>query len=97
MRDENKFPDEVEKSAKELMNARKGKNTLWHYAYVLGVGGWLLVIPIVGGAYFGKYLDKKMAEGYGISWTVTFIIIGIAAGIYNVWHFLLRGRSNEKS
>jgi ATP synthase protein I len=80
------FSEDIEKSAKELMKARKEK-TFWHYASFIGVGGWLFVIPIVAGAYLGRYLDKKLG---GISWTITFIIIGIAVGIYNFWYFYLR-------
>jgi ATP synthase protein I len=81
-----KFSEDIEKSAKELMNARKEK-TFWHYASVIGVGGWLFVIPVIAGAYLGRYLDKKIG---GISWTLTFLIIGIAVGIYNFWYFYLR-------
>lgn len=77
--EEKKFAKDIGKSAKELMDARKEKGTFWHYAYVLGVGGWLLALPIVGGAYLGKYLDKKIGASGGISWTITFIIIGVAA------------------
>lgn len=82
-----KFSNEIEKSAKELMKARKEK-TFWYYASLIGVGGWLFVIPIIAGAYLGRYLDKKL-EG-GISWTITFIIIGVAAGIYNFCFFYTR-------
>jgi ATP synthase protein I len=82
-----KFSEEIEKSTKELMKARKEK-TFWHYASIIGVGGWLFVIPIIAGAYLGRYLDKRFVGG--ISWTITFIIIGIAAGIYNFWFFYMR-------
>jgi ATP synthase protein I len=87
--EDKRFSRDIEKSAKELKKGRKERSTFWHYAYVLSVGGWLFVIPVVGGAYFGKYLDRKIGAG-GISWTLTFIIIGMAVGIYNVWYFLLR-------
>ncbi|MDA8088346.1 MAG: AtpZ/AtpI family protein [Nitrospiraceae bacterium] len=83
-----KFPDEIERSASELMRARGKKSSFWRYAYTIGVGGWLFVLPVVGGAYLGHYLDGKMKGG--ISWTITFIIIGIATGIYNVWLFYFR-------
>ena len=88
MNDE-KFSKDIRKSAEELTEARKQKGKFWHYAQVLGVGGWLLVIPIVAGAYLGKYLDKKIGAG-GISWTITLIIIGIAAGFYNIWYLLIK-------
>jgi ATP synthase protein I len=85
---ERKFSEKVERSAEELMKAREGKSGFWHYARVLGVGGWLFVIPVIAGAYLGRYLDGKK-EG-NVSWTLTLIIIGIAVGVYNVWYFLFR-------
>jgi ATP synthase protein I len=91
--EDKKFSNDIGKSAKELMEARKEKGGFLHYAYVLGVGGWLLALPIVGGAYLGKYLDKKMGGSGEISWTITFIIIGIAVGFYNLWYtFMKRSR-----
>lgn len=83
-----RFSEKVEKSAEKLAKARREKSRFWHYAQMLGVGGWLFVIPVVAGAYIGRYLDSKL--GGEISWTITFIILGIAVGVYNVWYFLLR-------
>lgn len=83
-----KFSRDIKKSAKELMEARKEKRSFWRYASVVGAGGWLFVIPVVGGAYLGRYLDKRM--GSGILWTAALIVIGIAIGIYNIWYFLIR-------
>ncbi|MEJ2695369.1 MAG: AtpZ/AtpI family protein [Candidatus Sulfobium sp.] len=83
-----KFSRKVEQSAEELRKARKEKSRFWHYAQMLGVGGWLFVIPVVAGAYIGRYIDEKTRGD--TSWTITFIIIGIAVGIYNIWYFLLR-------
>jgi ATP synthase protein I len=82
------FSEDVERSAEQLMKARREKSAFWHYAQMLGVGGWLFAIPVVAGAYLGRYLDGKI--GGNISWTLTLIIIGIAVGIYNIWYFLLR-------
>jgi ATP synthase protein I len=87
--DSGRFPRDVDKSARELMKARREKRTLWRYAYLLGAGGWLFAIPVVGGAYLGKYLDGKFG-GSGISWTLTFLILGIVFGVYNVWRFFTR-------
>jgi ATP synthase protein I len=88
--EDKKFSEDIGKSAKELIEARKEKGAFWHYAYVLGIGGWLLALPIVGGAYLGKYLDRKTGGNGEISWTITFIIIGIAVGFYNLWYTFMR-------
>lgn len=56
-----------------------------------GTLGLLLVIPMVGGAYLGRWLDTLNPE-FGTRWTVSFIVLGVAAGIWNmVWY--IRGRS----
>ena len=83
-----KFSEDIDKSAKEFLKYRKEKSSFWRYAYTIGVGGWLFVIPVVAGAYIGNYLDKR--TGSGISWSITFIIFGIAIGIYNIWYFYIR-------
>lgn len=57
-----KFSRNIEKSARELLSSRKERSNFWRYANVLGVGGWVFVIPVVGGAYLGRYLDKKNAR-----------------------------------
>jgi len=83
-----RFPKEIEKSAKDLLKGRREGSGFWHYASIIGVGGWVFVIPIVAGAYLGRFLDGKIKSG--VSWTITLIIIGIAAGGYNVWLFYFR-------
>jgi ATP synthase protein I len=88
MKKNEKFPEQIEKSAKELMKARREKSGFMHYAYVLGVGGWLFVIPVVAGAYFGKYLDKRFEQD--VSFTLALTLIGTVVGIYNLCYFLLR-------
>ncbi len=83
-----RFSKNVEESAKEVKEAEKQKGRLWHYASVIGIAGWLFAIPVVAGAYLGRYLDKKLEVS--ISWTITLIIIGMAIGAYNVWYFYFR-------
>ena len=52
-----------------------------------GTLGLLFVVPIVGGAYLGRWLDS-LAAGYSVRWTVSLIVLGIAVGGYNVFRFL---------
>ncbi len=83
-----RLTSEVEKSAAELTRARREKG-VWHYASLIGVGGWLFVLPVVAGAYLGNFLDKRGGGG-GISWTITCILLGFALGAYNVWEYYIR-------
>lgn len=52
-----------------------------------GTLGLLFVVPIVGGAYLGRWLDT-LATGYSVRWTVSLIVLGIVVGGYNVIRFL---------
>lgn len=82
-----KLTREVEKSARELARLREERR-FWHYTTILGVGGWLFVLPVVAGAYLGRFLDRRVQAG--ISWTITCILLGLALGIYNFWEYYQR-------
>jgi len=51
-----------------------------------GTAGLLFVVPILLGAYLGRWIDAQFA-GYSVRWTVSFIVLGIAVGAYNVYRF----------
>jgi len=52
-----------------------------------GTLGLLFVVPIVAGAYLGRWLDMQVT-GYSVRWTISMILLGIAVGAYNVLRFL---------
>lgn len=55
-----------------------------------GTVGLLLAMPMVVGAYLGSWLDS-LNEEFDTRWTVSLIIIGVVAGVWNViWY--IRGR-----
>lgn len=56
-----------------------------------GTLGLLFVIPIVGGAYLGRWLDM-LSPGYSVRWTLSMIVLGIGVGAYNVFLFLQEKR-----
>ncbi len=83
---EKRFHDTVESSVKALRAAKAGRRAFWKYVSRMMGLGWLFVIPVVGGAYLGRYLDRKLAsENF---WTLSLIILGVVLGLYNVWHFI---------
>ena len=47
---QDRFSREIEDSGRKLAAARKARPSVWRYAALLGAGGWLLVVPVVGGA-----------------------------------------------
>lgn len=85
-KENSEFRKKIEDSVRSYKTSKSQRREFWRHVSRVTVAGWLFVIPVVAGAYLGRYLDKKNIGD--ISWTITFIIIGIAVGIYNVWHFI---------
>lgn len=81
--------DELEHSLETQLqrrfNMRKGSVTWLLVAG--GTVGLLFSVPIVGGAYLGRWIDMQL-EGFSARWTLSLIVLGIAVGGYNVYRFL---------
>lgn len=77
----------VELQARRMKQAEKDRPTLLSQTVYIGTLGLLLVLPVVGGAYLGRWLDL-MVEGYSIRWTLSMIILGVITGWINVYLFI---------
>ena len=77
----------IERQARRMEQAEKERPTLLSQTTFLGVLALLLVLPTVAGAYLGHWLDS-LAAGYSVRWTVSFIVLGLLAGGFNVWRYI---------
>ena len=77
----------VENQVKRMRKAERERLNLLSQTVYIGTLGLLLVLPVVGGAYLGHWLDT-MAEGYSIRWTLSMLLIGLFVGIINVYLFI---------
>jgi ATP synthase protein I len=82
-----KLRTEVEKQADRLQQAEKDRPTLLAQTMYLGSLGLLFVLPVIVGAYAGRWLDE-LSEGYSIRWTVGMIVLGVAVGAMNVYLYV---------
>jgi predicted F0F1-ATPase subunit len=62
--------------------------SFWRLAATMSSLGWSLVVPIVGGALFGNYLDR--ITGQEFIWTVGLLFTGVAISLYNLYHILYK-------
>ncbi|HXZ48709.1 MAG TPA: AtpZ/AtpI family protein [Usitatibacter sp.] len=85
--EQEKLRERVEHQAERIERAERERRSLLAQTAYLGMLGLLLVLPAVGGAYLGRWLDEQSA-GYGIRWTVSLIVLGLAVGAVNVYLFL---------
>jgi predicted F0F1-ATPase subunit len=60
----------------------------WRLVAVMSSLGWSLVVPIVGGALLGNYLDR--ITGQEFTWTIGLLFGGVAMSLYNLYHILYK-------
>lgn len=80
----NELHRKVERQARRMRDAERDRPTMMAQTVYLGTLGLVFVLPVIGGAYLGRWLDS-MTEGYSISWTVSLIFVGLVIGGINVW------------
>ncbi len=78
---------EVERQAKRMKKAERDRPTVIGQTVYIGTLGLLFVIPVIVGAYLGRWLDS-LASGYSISWTISLILVGVFVGGLNVYLFV---------
>ena len=70
---------QVERQARRMKKAERERPTLIGQTVYIGTLGLLFVLPVVGGAYLGQWLDS-LATGYSIRWTMSLILVGCLRG-----------------
>lgn len=83
----NKLIEHIRRDAKRLENKPERPSTMMGLLLYGGTLGLMFTIPIVGGAYLGRWLDA-LADGYSVRWTVSLILLGLVVGGYNVIRLL---------
>jgi ATP synthase protein I len=79
-----KFANSVDKQVQRLERAERERPTVLAQTVYLGVLGLVFVLPVLGGAYLGRWIDG-FAEGYSIRWTLSMIFLGLVVGAANVY------------
>jgi ATP synthase protein I len=85
--DREKLEHQVEKQVQRMERAEKERPTLLAQTAYIGVLGLLFVLPVIGGAYLGRWLDS-LVEGYSMRWTLSLIFVGVVVGAVNVYFFV---------
>lgn len=85
--DRKQLEEQIEKQVRRIEQAEKERPTLLAQTAYIGVLGLLFVLPVVGGAYFGRWLDSLLA-GYSMRWTLSLLFLGVVAGAANVYFFV---------
>ena len=75
---------QVDNQVKRIKKARREQSSILAQTLYLGTLGLVLILPIIGGAYLGLWLDG-MADGYSMRWTLSLLLLGLLIGVINVY------------
>jgi ATP synthase protein I len=75
---------QIDRQVRRMEKAQRESATLLSQTVYIGVLGLVFVLPVVGGAYLGRWLDS-LAAGYSIRWTLSMLFIGVVVGAVNVF------------
>ena len=84
MKSENQLKEEVAKQIRRMKEAEHDRPTLLRQTVYLGTLGLLFVVPVIFGAYVGRWLDS-LSSGYSMRWTLSLIVLGVGVGAVNVY------------
>ena len=85
-KDRTAFSREIGAKAARKLRARKSTQGVWFGLGMMGLIGWSVVLPTLLGAALGIWLDNHRPGSH--SWTLMLLIIGLAIGCLNAWHWV---------
>lgn len=88
MKPEQNLKTKIEDQIRRIKKAERERPTLWSQTVYIGTLGLVMVLPVVGGAYLGHWLDTLL-PGYSMRWTLSLMLAGVVIGMFNVY-FLIK-------
>lgn len=82
------FPDEIAAKAARKLKARRSTQGVWFGLGMMGLVGWSVVVPTLVGTACGVWIDNHHPGIH--SWTLMLLIIGLAIGCLNAWHWVAK-------
>ena len=82
--DRQQLRNKVERQAQRRRRAEQQSHRWLAETIYIGTLGLVFVIPVIVGAYLGRWLDGQL-HGYSVSWTMSLIVIGLVVGLVNVY------------
>ena len=85
--DKQQLQERIDEQVERLKQAERDRPTLLAQTTYIGTLGLLFVLPVIGGAYLGRWLDSMLA-GYSMRWTLSMIFLGLVVGGVNVYLYV---------
>ena len=88
MKNEPPLAEQVGVKAARKIKARNSTQGVWFGLGMMGLVGWSVVVPTLLGAALGIWLDKHHPGKH--AWTLALLVVGLAIGCFNAWHWVAR-------
>ena len=82
------------KETRKLRARRDRERTAWFWAGLFGLVGWSVSVPLLIGVALGVWIDRRWPGP--ISWTLTFLFLGVGMGCLNAWYWVTRESEDEQ-
>lgn len=90
-----RFRHQIARKAERKLRARDTEErNAWFWLGMFGLVGWAVAVPSLLGVALGLWLDRHWPAGE-VSWTLTFLIIGVAIGCLNAWYWIQRESGDD--
>ena len=83
---EEEFEEKIRAKEEQRIKARCRECENYNWLGMLGLIGWSVMIPLIGGIFLGIWLDSVFKGKY--SFTLIFMLSGLAAGCLLSWHWI---------
>lgn len=93
MEDEELGESVARRAARKMRARKKKRRSAWFGLGMFGLIGWSVAIPTLLGIALGAWLDRRWPSE--TSWTLTFLIIGVALGCLNAWYWIKQESSHD--
>jgi len=74
------------RGARHARRVQEGEPSTARRLGQIGVLGWIVVVPMLLGAFAGRWLDIRFATG--VFWTAPLLMAGLALGCWSGWKWM---------
>ena len=72
--------------ARQLAWRHEGEASVARRLAQIGVLGWIIVAPMLGGIFLGRWLDGRFDTG--LFWTAPLLMVGLGLGGWFAWRWI---------
>ncbi|WP_139558563.1 AtpZ/AtpI family protein [Methylotetracoccus oryzae] len=89
MKDDARWEATIRRRVERMRQAERDRPGLLAQTAYLGTLGLVVVLPMVGGAFLGRWLDERL-PGFCIHWTLSLLFAGLVVGVYSAYLLIKR-------